>query len=40
MTVECGIPFIGRTLAEYVANDCLRIMGDEFEYLSDRMDPG
>ena len=39
VTVDCGIPFIGKTLAEYVANDCLRVMGDEFEYLSDRLDP-
>ena len=36
--VESGIPFIGKTLAEYVAHDCKRIMGDEYEYLSERLD--
>jgi len=35
--VECGIPFIGKTLAEYVGYDCLRIMGEEYEYLTDRL---
>ena len=38
VTVDCGIPFIGKTLAEYVAHDCKRIMGDEYEYLSERLD--
>ena len=38
VTVTCGIPFVGKALAEFVANDCLRVMGDEFEYLTDRLD--
>ena len=38
MTVDCGIPFVGKTLAEFVAIDCKRLIRDEYEYLSDRLD--
>ena len=34
VTVSCGIPFVGKTLAEYVAKDCERIIADEYEYIS------
>ena len=40
MAIECGIPFVGKTLAEFVAKDCKRIIADEFEYISDRLGPG
>jgi len=40
MAVDCGIPFVGKTLAEFVAKDCKRILADEFEYISDRLGPG
>ena len=38
MTVDCGIPFVGKTLAEFVAKDCKRIIADEYAYISDRLD--
>ena len=40
MAVDCGIPFVGKTLAEFVAKDCKRIIADEYEYISDRLAPG
>lgn len=36
--VDFGIPFIGKTLADFVAKDCKRIIADEYEYISDRLD--
>ena len=36
--VDSGIPFIGKTLADFVAKDCKRIIADEYEYISDRLD--
>ena len=38
VTVDCGIPFVGKTLAEFVAKDCKRIIGDEYEHISERLD--
>ncbi len=38
MSVDCGIPFVGKTLAEFVAKDCKRIMADEYDYISNRLD--
>lgn len=38
ISVDCGIPFVGKTLAEFVARDCERIIADEFDYISDRLD--
>jgi len=40
LAVDCGIPFIGKTLAEFVANDCKRLIADEYDYISDRLGPG
>lgn len=37
MDVDSGIPFVGKTLAEFVAKDCKRILRDEFEYITDRL---
>ena len=36
--IESGVPFIGKTLADFVAKDCKRILADEYEYISDRLD--
>ena len=36
--VDSAIPFIGKTLADFVAKDCKRIIADEYEYISDRLD--
>ena len=38
VTVDCGIPFVGKTLAEFVAKDCERIIADEYDYISERLD--
>jgi len=40
MSIDCGIPFVGKTLAEFVAIDCKRIIADEYKYISDRLGPG
>lgn len=36
--VDSGIPFIGKTLADFVAKDCKRVIADEYVYISDRLD--
>ena len=38
MTIECGIPFVGKTLVEFVAIDCKRLIADEYEYIRERLD--
>ena len=38
MTVDCGSPFVGKTLAEFVAKDCKRLIAEEYEYLTERLD--
>lgn len=40
MTVDSGIPFVGKALAEFVAKDCKRIIANEYEYISDRLESG
>lgn len=40
MAIDCGIPFFGKTLAEFVAKDCKRIIADEYDYISNRLGPG
>jgi len=40
LSVDCGIPFVGKTLAEFVAKDCKRIIADEYEYISNQLDAG
>jgi hypothetical protein len=37
LDVECGIPFVGKTLAEFVAVDCKRLIADEYRFISDRL---
>ena len=36
--VDCGIPFVGKTLAEFVAKDCKRLIAEEYEYISGQLD--
>ena len=36
--IACGIPFVGNTLAEFVAKDCARLIAEEYEYLCRRLD--
>ncbi len=38
LTVDSGIPFVGKTLAEFVAADCKRLIAREYEYLTARLD--
>ena len=38
LNVECGIPFVGKTLAEFIAADCKRLIALEYDYISDRVD--
>jgi hypothetical protein len=38
VTIDCGIPFVGKTLAEFVAKDCERVIADEYEYICDRLE--
>ncbi len=37
MVIDCGIPFVGKTLAEFVAADCKRLIAAEYKYLTDRL---
>ena len=38
LVVECGIPFVGKTLAEFVAADCERLIALEYDYITARLD--
>jgi hypothetical protein len=40
MEIKSGIPFVGKTLAEFVAKDCKRIIKGEYEYITDRLEQG
>lgn len=40
MQFDSGIPFVGKTLAEFVAKDSKRVMKEEYEYICDRLDQG
>jgi len=37
MTIDCGIPFVGKTLADFVAIDCKRLIAEEYEYITERL---
>ena len=39
LRVNCGIPFVGKTLADFVGKDCKRLIANEFDYITDRLDP-
>jgi len=38
VTIECGIPFVGKTLVEFVAKDCKRLIAEEYKYIRERLD--
>ena len=38
LSVDCGIPFVGKTLADFVGKDCKRLIADEFEFITERLD--
>lgn len=35
---RCGVPFVGKTLADFVAADCERLITEEYDYITDRLD--
>ena len=37
LVIDCSIPFIGKTLAEYIAADCKRLIGAEYKYITNRL---
>ena len=37
ITVDCSIPLLGKTLAEFVAHDCERLVADEYDYITARL---
>ena len=37
LEISSGIPFIGKTLAEFVTRDCKRLIADEYKYLTERL---
>ncbi len=38
LDISCGIPFVGKTLAEFVAVDCKRLVRDEYEFITERLE--
>ena len=36
--VDCGIPLVGKTLAEFVAKDCKRLVAEEYDYICRRLE--
>lgn len=37
LVIECGIPFVGKSLAEFVAADCKRLIDAEYKYITGRL---
>ncbi|MDH3577797.1 MAG: DUF2505 domain-containing protein [Gammaproteobacteria bacterium] len=37
LVVDCGIPFVGKSLAEFIASDCKRLIAAEYKYITDRL---
>jgi hypothetical protein len=37
LRIECGIPLVGKTLAEFVAADCERLIALEYDYITERL---
>lgn len=37
VSVDCGIPFVGKTLVDLVAKDCERLIANEYEYITERL---
>ena len=40
VTVKSGVPLVGKTLAEFVAKDCKRIIGWEYRYMCEQLELG
>jgi hypothetical protein len=39
LSVDCGIPFLGKPLVEFVVKDCKRLIAAEYEYVTARLGP-
>ncbi|MBT8090962.1 MAG: DUF2505 domain-containing protein, partial [Gammaproteobacteria bacterium] len=37
LVIECGIPFVGKSLAGFVAADCKRLIDAEYKYITGRL---
>ena len=37
LAIDCSLPFVGNTLAEFVAADCKRLIAAEYKYITDRL---
>ena len=37
VSINCGIPFVGKALVDLVARDCERLIADEYEYITERL---
>ena len=37
LVIDCSLPFVGNTLAEFVAADCERLVTAEYKYITDRL---
>ena len=35
--IDCGIPFVGKTLTEFVGKDCERLVAEEYDYICERL---
>jgi hypothetical protein len=40
LAIECSIPLVGRTLAEFIGKDCKRLVADEYKYITQRLAGG
>ena len=37
LSVECGIPFVGKTLVDFIGRDVERLVAKEYDYLQQRL---
>lgn len=37
LIIDCSLPFVGKTLAEFVAADCKRLIAAEYKYIRNRL---
>jgi hypothetical protein len=37
LVIDCRLPFVGNTLAKFVAADCKRLIAAEYKYISNRL---
>ena len=37
LVIDCSLPFVGKTLAEFIAADCKSLIAAEYKYITDRL---